>query len=132
PVAVFGNAGSIQLTPASLSHAEVAVLDVRACTELGRGAAPHDLALLEDVVSVGDPRHRGHVLVDQQDRLPARLEVGQAPPDLRPDGWREALRRLVEDDPARVRHERAPDRQHLLLGPRARPAGDALATGELG
>src|SRR5206468_2947413 len=38
-VAVFGNAGSIQLTPASLSHAEVAVLDVRACTELGRGAA---------------------------------------------------------------------------------------------
>src|SRR3989449_2173996 len=74
-VAVFGNAGSIQLTPASLSHAEVAVLDVRACTELGRGAAPHDLALLEDVVSVGDPRQRGHVLVDQQDRLPARLEV---------------------------------------------------------
>src|SRR2546428_3650982 len=49
-VAVFGNAGSIQLTPASLSHAEVTVLDVRACTELGRGAAPHDLALLEDVV----------------------------------------------------------------------------------
>src|SRR3989441_5711322 len=57
-VAVFGNAGSIQLTPASLSHAEVTVLDVRACTELGRGAAPHDLALLEDVVSVGDPRQR--------------------------------------------------------------------------
>src|SRR5437879_2365910 len=131
-VAVFGNAGSIQLTPASLSHAEVAVLDVRACTELGRGAAPHDLALLEDVVSVGDPRQRGHVLVDQQDRLPARLEVGQAPPDLRPDEWREPLRRLVEDEQARVRHERAPDREHLLLAAREGPAEDALATGELG
>src|SRR3989454_1067824 len=131
-VAVFGNAGSIQLTPASLSHAEVTVLDVRACTELGRGAAPHDLALLEDVVSVGDPRQRGHVLVDQQDRLPARLEVDQAAPDLRPDERREPLRRLVEDEQARVRHERAPDREHLLLAAREGPAEDALATGELG
>src|SRR3989442_5091427 len=84
-VAVFGNAGSIQLTPASLSHAEVAVLDVRARTELGRGAAPHDLALLEDVVSVGDPPQRGHVLVDQPDRRPPRPQGDQAPPDLRPD-----------------------------------------------
>src|SRR5437879_7228027 len=131
-VAVFGNAGSIQLTPASLSHAEVAVLDVRACTELGRGAAPHDLALLEDVVSVGDPRQRGHVLVDQQDRLPARLEVDQAAPDLRPDERREPLRCLVEDEQARVRHERAPDREHLLLAAREGPAEDALATGEPG
>src|SRR5437667_9882156 len=131
-VAVFGNAGSIQLTPASLSHAEVAVLDVRACTELGRGAAPHDLALLEDVVSVGDPRQRGHVLVDQQDRLPARLEVDQAAPDLRPDERREPLRRLVEDEQARVRHEGAPDREHLLLAARERAAEDALTLGELG
>src|SRR3989442_16038084 len=68
-VAVFGNAGSIQLPPASLSHAEGAVLDVRACTELGRGAAPHDLALLEDVVSGRDPPLRGHGPVGPPEQL---------------------------------------------------------------
>src|SRR5207249_9447732 len=41
-VAVFGNVGSIQLTPVSLSHAQVAVMDVLAGPELGRGAAPDD------------------------------------------------------------------------------------------
>src|SRR5438132_4749764 len=130
-VAVFGNAGSIQLTPASLSHAEVAVLDLRARAEPGRGAAPDDLALLEDVVSVGDPRQRGDVLVDQEDGLPARLQVPEAPPDFRPDERREPFRRLVEDEQARVRHEGAPDREHLLLAARERPAEDALAIGEL-
>src|SRR2546430_2767240 len=90
-VAVFGNSGSIQPTPASLSHAQIAVLDVLPGPELGRGSAPDDLALLEDVVRVGrgsapddlalledvvrvgDPRQRGDVFVDQQNRLPARL-----------------------------------------------------------
>src|SRR6058998_1023159 len=131
-VAVFGNAGSIQLTPASLSHAEVTVLDVRACTELGRGAAPHDLALLEDVVSVGDPRQRGDVLVDHQDGLPALLEVPEAPPDLRPDERREPFRRLVKDEEPGVRHEGAPDREHLLLAAREGPAENALAAREVG
>src|ERR671930_3422 len=129
-VALFGNSGSIQLTPASLSHAEVAVLDVRAGTELPRGAAPDDLALLEDVVSVSDPRQRGDVLVDQQDRLPARLEVPEAPPDLRADERREPFRRLVEEEQARVRHGGAPDREHLLPPPREGPAEDTLAIGE--
>src|SRR3989442_6470328 len=46
-VAVFGNAGSIQLTPASLSHAEVTVLDVRACTELGRGRSEEHTSELQ-------------------------------------------------------------------------------------
>src|SRR5213080_1278881 len=74
-VAVFGNSGSIQPTPASLSHAQITVLDVLPGPELGRGSAPDDLALLEDVVRVGDPRQRGDVFVDQQNRLPARLET---------------------------------------------------------
>src|SRR5205809_5525012 len=131
-VAVFGNSGSIQPTPASLSHAQITVLDVLPGPELGRGSAPDDLALLEDVVRVRDPCQRGEVFVDQQNRLPACLETRDAAPDLRPDEWREPLRRLVEDEQARVRHEGAPDREHLLLPAGERAAEDALTLGELG
>src|SRR2546428_3261358 len=130
-VAVFGTSGSSQPTPASLSHAQIAVLDVLPGSELGRGSAPDDLALLEDVVRVGDPRQRGDVFVDQQNRLPARLETRDATPDLSPDEWREPLRRLVEDEQARVRHEGAPDREHLLLPAGERAAEEALTLGEL-
>src|SRR2546430_9014510 len=73
-VAVVGNERSIQLTPRSLSYAEVAVLNVRSEAKLGRRAAPDDLPFLEDVVQVRDPRERRHVLVDDQDRLAPRLE----------------------------------------------------------
>src|SRR5213592_3271107 len=131
-VAVFGNSGSIQLTPVSLSHAQVTVLDVLASPELGRGAAPDDLALLEDVVRVGDPRQRSYVLVDQQDRMAARLEVPEAAPDLPPDERGEPLRRLVTDEQARVRHEGAADREHLLLAAGERAPEDALPGRELG
>src|SRR3989442_14630606 len=132
PGAVVGTAGSLRLTPASLSHAQITVLDVLPGRELGRGSAPDDLALLEDVVRVGDPRQRGDVFVDQQNRLPARLETRDATPDLSPDERREPLRRLVEDEQARVRHEGAPDREHLLLPAGERAAEDALTLGERG
>src|SRR5256885_1243214 len=54
-VAVVGNERSIQLTPRSLSYAEVAVLNVRSEAKLGRRAAPDDLPFLEDVVQVREP-----------------------------------------------------------------------------
>ena len=37
--------------------------------ELGRGAAPHHAAALDEVVAVGDAGQRLDVLVDDQDRL---------------------------------------------------------------
>src|SRR5256884_4142956 len=131
-VAVFGNVGSIQLTPVSPPAGRVGVVAGLAGPELGRGAAPGDLALLEDVVRVGDPRQRGQVLVDQQDRLSARHEVLEAAPDLRPDERGEPLRRLVTDEQARVRHEGAADREHLLLAAGERAPEDALPGRELG
>src|SRR5207302_1640304 len=62
-VAVVGNERSIQLTPRSLSYAEVAVLNVRSEAKLGRRAAPDDLPFLEDLVQVRDPRERRHEVV---------------------------------------------------------------------
>ena len=49
---------------------------------------------------------------------PSALSAGEASPDLRADQRRQALGRLVEDQEARVGHQRAPDRQHLLLAAR--------------
>src|SRR5262245_7266857 len=105
-VAVVGNARSIQLTSCSLSYAEVAVLDVRAGLELGRSTAPDDLAFLEDVVRVRDPREGRHVLVDEQDRLAPRLQARDAAPDLGAHERRQALGGLVEDEQSRIGHER--------------------------
>src|SRR5215470_9028857 len=130
-VAVVGNERSIQLTPRSLSYAEVSVLNVRAGPEFGRRAAPDGPALLEDVVPVRDPRERRHVLVDDQDRLAGRLEPFDAAPDLGAHQRRQPLGRLVEDQQTRVGHERAADRQHLLLASGECAARAALARGEL-
>src|SRR2546428_4096718 len=71
-VAVVGNERSIQLTPRSLSYAQVSVLNVRSESKLGRRSAPDDLPLLEDVVRVRDPGERRHVFVDE-DRKSTRL-----------------------------------------------------------
>src|SRR5215470_19055909 len=130
-VAVVGNDRSIQLTPCSLSYAEVSVLNVRAEPKLRRRAAPHDLSLLEDVVLVRDARERGHVLVDDQDRLVPGLEPLHAAPDLGAHERREPFGGLVEDEQARVRHQRATDREHLLLAAGERAAESARAGREL-
>src|SRR2546426_9830187 len=131
-VAVVGKERSIQLTPRSLSYAEVPVLDVLAAAELGGRSAPDDLALLEDVVPVGNPGERPHILVDDQNRLAARFEPFHAAPDFGANQGCQPLRRLVEDEKARVRHQRATDREHLLLaaGERGAEAPRALRAGE--
>src|SRR5881409_1342891 len=130
-VAVVGNERSIQLTPRSLSYAEVSVLNVRSEPKLGRRAAPDDLAFLDDVVPVRDPRERRHVLVDDQDRLAPRLEPVHAAPDLGADEWCQAFGGLVENEQARIGHQRASDREHLLLAARERAAENAGAGREL-
>src|SRR5262247_4514108 len=131
-IAVIRNEQSIQLTPRNLSYAEVSVLDVRAEPKSGRCAAPDDLPLLEDVVQVGDPRQGRHVLVDDQDRLAPGLEPLHAAPDLGAHERREPFGGLVEDEQARVRHQRATDREHLLLAAGERAAEASRARRELG
>src|SRR5438093_13536038 len=82
-VAVVGNERSIQLTPRSLSYAEVSVLNVRSEPKLGRRAAPDDLAFLDDVVPVRDPRQPPPLLPPPQHPLappPAPLPPPPAPP----------------------------------------------------
>src|SRR5438132_2870281 len=91
------------------------MLNVLARAKLGRRAGPHDASLLENVVDVGDAGQRAHVLVDDQNRLAGALQALETAPDLRADERRQAFRRLVENQEPRIRHERAADREHLLL-----------------
>ena len=53
-------------------------------------------------------------------------------PDLRDDQRREAEKRLVEEQQARLAHQRAADRQHLLLAAGQRSGGLLAPLGSRG
>src|SRR5215471_1357899 len=94
--------------------------------ELGRRAVDdHTPAVQHDDV-VGDVEHELGVLLHEHDRESLRLQSPDGGHHLADDLRRQALRRLVHQEHARVRHQGAPDREHLLLAARER-AGDLLA-----
>ncbi len=64
---------------------------------------------------VGDADQRADILVDHQNGEAAFLEPRQAAPDFGADQRRQAFGRLVENQQPRIGHQRAADRQHLLL-----------------
>ena len=64
----------------------------------------------------GDRRRNSDVLLDDEDRHVGFLaETQQHLLDLRHDHRRKALGRLVHDQELRIRHQRARNREHLLL-----------------
>src|SRR5260370_1144316 len=140
-VAVLGNAGSIQLTPVSLSHAQVTVLDVLARAELGRAAAPEGAAeapragreLGEELEHPGDgPRVRAaaavrggrhEVLAHREVREHLAALGHEADPDLGDAVRREPVDRpAVEADRAGPRPPDAHDRADRRRLPPALPA----------
>ena len=74
-----------------------------------------DVAGLEDVAAVGGVERHQRVLLDEQDRRALRVDLADDLEDLLDEDRREPHRRLVEQQQLRPRHERAPDREHLLL-----------------
>src|SRR5690606_15152589 len=81
-----------------------------------------DLAALDEIVAVGDLDELCDILVDHEDRLTVGLQARQAIPDFLADERGEAFGCLVEDQKARIGHQRATDREHLLLA-----AGELVA-----
>src|SRR2546425_10452239 len=73
PVLGEGSEGAVEAP--SDSYAEGAVLDILAGRQLGRRPRPHDTPLLENVVPVGDAGELAHILVHEEDGLPARLQA---------------------------------------------------------
>ena len=95
------------------------LVQIGAVLELG-GAGPRDddPAAVEHDDIVGDGEDELGVLLDQEDRQALLLEPADRRHHLGDDLRRQALRRLVHQQDARVRHERAADREHLLLAAR--------------
>jgi len=77
---------------------------------------------------IGEVERRRDVLLDEQDAH-ALLAIDGAhdAEDLAGDERREPERGLVEEEQARPQHERAPDREHLLLAPGEAPRFDSAA-----
>ena len=78
-------------------------------------AGPHRAAALDDVVAVGDAERSPTFLSITSTDWPAALQHRQAIPDFVADQGRETFGGLVQNQEARVGHQRPADRQHLLL-----------------
>src|ERR1700736_6249143 len=107
---------------------EIGRADVAVCEELAPGAGERDLAGLQDIAAMGEPQGVMRVLLDQEHRyLLLLVDLADHLEDLLDDERRQPQRGLVEQQQARPAHQRAADRQHLLLAPRERAAALALA-----
>src|SRR6266568_4419611 len=97
---------------------EIALGDLRAAEELASPPRDHDPAHFDDIGAVGDGEAEPGVLLGEQDGEAPRAQPADQPEDLGDKGRRETERGLVEDKELRRDHQRAGDRQHLLLAPR--------------
>ena len=71
-----------------------------------------------------------HVLLDEEDRHAVAVDRREVGEDGRDDDGRQPERGLVEHEEPRARHQRAPDRGHLLLAARERPGELPAALGQ--
>ena len=97
--------------------------------ELGRRPAHQRPPALQQVGMPGDVQRERRALVGEQDRRAGVRDAPQRLADLGDHDRRQPQRRLVEQQQPRLSHQRAADREHLLLAA-AQQAGalvDALA-----
>src|SRR5437764_714465 len=98
-------------------HLQPLLANLRIPTQGLRRAVEHDAAVPHDQRAVRDRHRDRELLLDQQHRHAARLERLQVLAHHFHDLGREALGGFVDDDQVRVAHERAAQREHLLLAP---------------
>src|SRR5690606_18667712 len=103
----------------SSSDAQVTLKHARLGAKCFRATGPGDRAgVIEHDDLRGDVECQVDVLLSDENRKPGRAEAGQAVLDGVEHARRQALTRLIHDEQARVRHECATNRQHLLLATR--------------
>src|SRR2546429_264099 len=91
-----------------------------------------DASMLHDVMPVGHGGRESEILLDEEDRETFRLQAPDGGADLLDDHRGQALRRLVQQQQARARAEKARDGKHLLLATRELGALAAPALAEAG
>src|SRR5262245_11871665 len=100
---------------------EVGLADGLVLGQLPARALERDPTHLEHVRAARGAQRELRVLLDDEDGEPLLLvEVAEDPEDLPDDDRREPEGRFVEEQEKRPRHERAGDREHLLLAARER------------
>src|SRR5262249_2537525 len=102
------------------SAAEIGLLDVWARQEAFPGVREHDAAVLEDIAPMRELERPRHVLLDEDDRRAAAIDLLERLEDPLHRQRRQSEARLVEQEKPRARHEPAPDGAHLLLAARER------------
>src|SRR6266542_2338281 len=108
------------------SDPEVRGADLRVRRELRARPLEPDPPGLDHRAPLRDLERLAQVLLDEEHGDAGRVPLGDRAHHLLDEDRREAEARLVEHEEPRLRHERAPDRAHLLL-PAGEAAGD-LAT----
>src|SRR5262249_47105599 len=101
-------------------EAEVNASDVVVAGELAGGAFADDAAVLQHVDALDDGERRAGILLDQQPRHARLLNGADRLEDLDLETVGDADRRFIEQEQPRIAHERATDREHLLLPARQR------------
>src|SRR6516164_1801377 len=120
---------SIAVTRSQLSRSEVGGRDRLARERRGR-AGERDAALLQAIDVVCRLERLHDVLLDDDERTAFGDDRGQAGIDLAHHDRRETETDLVAEQKFRVGHQRAADRDHLLLAARERGARDMAALGQ--
>ncbi len=80
------------------------------------------MAVLQHVTAIGELQRLVGVLLDEEDGHSLFTQLFNGVEDLLNDNWRKTQRRFIQQQQARLAHQGAADRQHLLLtaghGPR--------------
>src|SRR5439155_6676550 len=105
------------------SEREVQVVEVRAAGEPRGAVFQRDPPLDQHVGAARKTERDVELLLDHQDGEPALAQLVERVTNLRDHQRPEAEERLVEKKQPRRAHERAADRQHLLLAARKRAGG---------
>src|SRR5262249_26076265 len=112
---------------------QISRADLRTLEQLAAGTGERDQAVDHDIAAVGELERMERVLLDQEYReLVLAVELTDGGENSFDQKRREAERGLVEEKEPRAAHERARDRQHLLLAARERSAALAQPLFEAG
>src|SRR5215470_18897619 len=114
------------------SQPEIKLPDQLVVVELVGGTAfEGDLAVDDDVTAVGDAQRLWEVLLrHQHGELVLVLELLDLVDGAADQHWRQAYRRLVDQEDARRQHQCAREREHLLLAAAQRAGELAAALGQ--
>src|SRR5262245_12072352 len=111
---------------------EVGVLNRRIPEQFGTGSALDDTAGFQHICAMCPRQRLLCVLFDDQDRGPLLVDFRDDREDLLDQDRRQPHRGLVQEQQFRPAHQRASDRQHLLLAAGQRAAGLLAPLGEAG